>query len=147
MNSADSNQAGQVRADGSAAGWQLDPSGSSVTIRHKHTWGLGTVRGSFGQVSGSGEIFPDGTGRGRLEIGAASIDTKNGRRYEHLRSKDFFHVAEHPHIVVDLTRIVRQGADSATAEGTLTVAGRTRPLMKLSPCGSIAARSRPWSDA
>ncbi len=30
--------------------------------------------------------------------------------------------------MVDLTRIVRQGGDSVTAEGTLTVAGRTRPL-------------------
>jgi polyisoprenoid-binding protein YceI len=110
------------------AGWQLDPSGSSVTIQHKHTWRLATVRGSFGQVSGSGEILPDGTGRGRLEIGAESIDTKNARRDKHLRSKDFFHASEHPHIVVDLTRIVRQDGDSATAEGTLTVAGRTQPL-------------------
>jgi polyisoprenoid-binding protein YceI len=128
MTSADSNQASEATASGTPAGWRLDPSGSSVTIEHKHTWGLATVRGSFGQVSGSGEILPDGTGRGRLEIGTESIDTKNRRRDEHLRSKDFFHASDHPHIVVDLTRIVRQGADSAAAEGTLTIAGHTRPL-------------------
>ena len=127
MTTANSNQA----ADGtgaSTAPWQLDPSSSSVRIQHKTIWGLVTVRGSFGQVGGSGEILPDGTGRGRLEIGAASLDTKNRKRDEHLRSPDFFHASAHPQIVVDLTRIVRQGGDSATAEGTLTVAGSTHPL-------------------
>ncbi len=128
MTTANSNQAGETAAtDESPAGWQLDPSGSSVTIKHKTIWGLMTVRGSFGEVSGSGEILPDGSGRGRLEIGATSLETKNRKRDEHLRSADFFNASEHPLIVVDLSRIVRQG-DSATAEGTLTVAGRTRPL-------------------
>ena len=45
-----------------------------------------------------------------------------------MRSADFFNAGEHPQIVVELSRIVRQGEDSATAEGTLTVAGQTRPL-------------------
>jgi polyisoprenoid-binding protein YceI len=129
MTTANNNEAsGAAMTGASPASWQLDPSGTTVTIEHKHTWGLGTVRGSFGQVSGSGEILPDGTGRGRLEIGAESIDTKNRQRDNHLRSKDFFHASEHPHIVVDVTRIVRQGGDTVAAEGTLTVAGRTQPL-------------------
>jgi polyisoprenoid-binding protein YceI len=127
MSTENSNQATDATS-ASTASWKLDPSSSSARIQHKTIWGLGTVRGSFGQVGGSGEILPDGTGRGRLEIGAASLDTKNRKRDEHLRSADFFHAGEHPQIVVDLTRIVRQGGDSATAEGTLTVAGRTRPL-------------------
>ena len=126
MTTADSNRS--TEATGAGTAWQLDPSSSSVRIQHKTIWGLVKVRGSFGQVGGSGEILPDGTGRGRLEIGAASLDTKNRKRDEHLRSADFFHASAHPQIVVDLTRIVRQGGDSVTAEGTLTVAGRTRPL-------------------
>ena len=127
MTTANSNRPADA-AGPSTASWQLHPNSSSVRIQHKTIWGLVTVRGSFGQVGGSGEILPDGTGRGRLEIGAASLDTKNRKRDEHLRSADFFHASAHPQIVVDLTRIVRQGGDSATAEGTLTVAGRTRPL-------------------
>jgi polyisoprenoid-binding protein YceI len=127
MSTENSNQAADATS-ASTASWKLDPSSSSARIQHKTIWGLVTVRGSFGQVGGSGEILPDGTGRGRLEIGAASLDTKNSKRDEHLRSADFFHASAHPQIVVDLTRIVRQGGDSATAEGTLTVAGQTRPL-------------------
>lgn len=129
MTTANSNEASGAATTGAKpASWQLDPSGSSVTIQHKTIWGLVTVRGSFGQVGGSGEILPDGSGRGRLEIGAASLDTKNRKRDQHLRSADFFNASEHPQIVVDLSRIAWQGGDSATAEGTLTVAGRTRPL-------------------
>jgi len=128
MTSANGNQADEAATTGgSAASWKLDPSSSSVAIQHKTIWGLATVRGSFGQVSGSGEILPDGSGSGRLEIGAASLDTKNRQRDKHLQSADFFQASEHPQIVVDLNRINRQG-DSATAEGTLTVAGRSRPL-------------------
>src|SRR5260370_22170133 len=131
MTTADRNPT--TEATGAGTAWQLDPSNSSVRIQHKTIWGLVKVRGSFGQVGGSGEILPDGTGRGRLEIGAASLDTKNRKRDEHLRSADFFHASAHPQIVVDLTRIVRQGGDSVTAEGTLTVAGRTRPLALNAP--------------
>src|SRR5271165_5636315 len=128
MTSANGNQADEAATTGgSAASWKLDPSGSSVTIQHKTIWGLVTVRGAFGQVSGSGEILPDGSGRGRLEIDASSLDTKNRKRDEHLRSADFFNAGEHAKIVVDLNRISREG-DHAAAEGTLTVAGRSRPL-------------------
>ncbi len=110
------------------ASFQLDPAASAVSISHKTFWGLGTVRGSFTKLSGSAEILADGSGRGRLEIDAASIDTKNAKRDEHLRSKDFFNAGDHPQIVVDLPQAARKGADAVTTTGTLTVAGQSRPL-------------------
>jgi polyisoprenoid-binding protein YceI len=125
----DSTPAGQ--ADGPYAGpasWELDPAGSSVAIASKAMWGLATVRGSFGQVSGSGEVLADGTAHGRLEIGAASIDTKNGKRDTHLKSADFFDAAAHPQIVAELSRASRAGDDTVAVDGTLTAAGKTRPL-------------------
>jgi polyisoprenoid-binding protein YceI len=106
----------------------LDPSSSSVSFTHKHTFGLLTMSGTFGQVAGSGEILADGTGRGRLEIDASTLSTKNAKRDEHLRSPDFFHVKEHPQIIVDITKAVPQGTDTVLADGTLTVAGQSRPL-------------------
>jgi polyisoprenoid-binding protein YceI len=110
------------------ASFQLDPAASTVSITHKTIWGLVTVRGSFSKLSGSAEILPDGSGRGRLEIDAASIDTKLGKRDQHLRSKDFFNASEHPQIVVDLPKAARQGEDGVATTGTLTVAGQSRPL-------------------
>jgi polyisoprenoid-binding protein YceI len=129
MTTPNSNQAGEAAtAHAGPATYQLDPASSAVSIAHKTFWGMGTVRGSFTKLSGSAEILTDGSGRGRLEIDAASIDTKNAKRDEHLRSKDFFNVGEHPQIVVELPQAARQGADSVATTGTLTVAGQARPL-------------------
>jgi polyisoprenoid-binding protein YceI len=126
----DTGVAGQGAAPraGAATSWQLDPSGSTVTISHKTIWGLVTVRGEFTDLSGSAEILPDGSAHGRLEIGAESLSTKHGKRDEHLRSADFFNVAEHPQIVVDVTEATRRDGDSVAANGTMSVAGQTKPL-------------------
>jgi polyisoprenoid-binding protein YceI len=110
------------------ASFKLDPAGSAVSISHKAMWGLARVRGSFSKLSGSAEILADGSARGRFEVDAASINTKNGQRDKHLKSADFFNAAEHPLIVVDLTHAAAQGSDRVATSGTLTVAGRTRPL-------------------
>jgi len=107
--------------------WQLDAQASSVTFSHKTMWGLATVRGKFGEVSGFAEIPASGPAHGRLEIAAASIDTKLGKRDTHLRSADFFNTAVTPAIVAEISEATRQG-DTVAASGTLTVAGTTRPL-------------------
>jgi polyisoprenoid-binding protein YceI len=108
--------------------WQLDPAASTVTFTHKVFWGMSTVRGTFGRIAGSGEILADGTGRGRLEVDAASLDTKNKQRDQHLRSADFFNAAEQPQVVIDITTATPAGSDSAQASGTLTAAGKTKPI-------------------
>jgi polyisoprenoid-binding protein YceI len=129
MTTASADQAGQATASFAApASWQLDPSGSSASVTHKTIWGLVTVRGSFEQVSGSAEILADGAARGRIELGAASLNTKHAKRDKHLRSADFFDADKHPQIVAELTQATRAGEDSVAAEGTLTVAGVTKPL-------------------
>jgi polyisoprenoid-binding protein YceI len=121
--------------------FQLDPARSAVSITHKTIWGLVTVRGSFAKVSGSAEILPDSSGRGRLEIDASSLDTKNAKRDEHLRSKDFFNAADHAQIIVDLTEAARHGTDTVTATGTLTAAGQTRPLSLTAHLSDITAEA------
>jgi polyisoprenoid-binding protein YceI len=130
---------GQSQATGAPAGdtpdsvlagpstWSLDPARSSVSLHSKTMWGLATVRGAFGELAGSAEILPGGAARGRLEIGAASLNTKNTRRDRHLASADFFNAADHPSIVADLASATRTG-DRVAVQGTLTVAGVTRPL-------------------
>jgi polyisoprenoid-binding protein YceI len=117
----------EAAATGTAS-WQLDPAHSSVKLSHKTIWGLVTVRGGFDKLSGSGEILADGSARGQIHIDSASINTKNAKRDEHLRSADFFNAAAHPALTIDITGVSRQGTDGATVTGTLTVAGVTQPL-------------------
>lgn len=132
MTTSDANEATPAgQADGPYAGpanWQLDPQASSVAIASKTYWGLSTVHGTFGKVSGSGEVLADGTAHGRLEIDASSINTENGQRDTHLKSADFFNAAKHPQIVAEVSRASREGDDTVAVDGTLTAAGQTRPL-------------------
>ncbi len=133
MTNSDGNEtAAAGRATGTAltgpASFQLDPGASSVTFSHKTIWGLVTVRGVFTEVTGTAEIAADGSAHGQLEIAAASVDTKHTKRDEHLRSADFFDAAAHPKITVDVAQAATTDGSSVQASGTLTVAGRSRPL-------------------
>lgn len=110
------------------ASFKLDPSASTATFSHKTIWGLVTVRGAFSDLSGTAEIQADGSAHGELEIGTASLDTKNKKRDEHLRSADFFHSAAHPKIVVDVAQAATSDGSNVQASGTVTVAGRSKPL-------------------
>ena len=110
------------------ASFQLDPGASTASFRHKHTFGLLWMTGTFSGITGSAEILADGSAHGRIEIPAATISTKNRQRDTHLKSADFFSVEQHPAIVADITSATLDGADRVAGAGTLTVAGKTRPL-------------------
>ena len=114
--------------DGRLAGdWTLDPSRSEVRLRSKSMWGLAPVKGVFGQVSGSGTISPAGDVNGTITVAAGSVDTKNKKRDEHLRSADFFDSGNHAHITFRVDRI-SPSSRGVTVVGALTVRDRTRPL-------------------
>jgi polyisoprenoid-binding protein YceI len=89
--------------------------------------GLIPVSGVFGELSGVGRISPDGQVSGTLTVSTASINTRNTRRDEHLRSADFFDSGTHPTITFTADRIEPAGQVVAVS-GTLTVRGQSRPV-------------------
>jgi len=113
--------------DGTLAGsWALDATRTQVKLETRHTWGLAPLHGAFRQVSGNGTVTAAGDVTGVVTVAAESVDTKNPRRDKHLRSADFFDIANHP----DVTFAVDGASPSdrgARITGNLTVAGRTRP--------------------
>ncbi len=52
--------------------WQLDQTASTVGISHKTMWGLVNVKGTFGTLSGQGEVRGDGSAIGTVTLDAAS---------------------------------------------------------------------------
>jgi polyisoprenoid-binding protein YceI len=109
--------------------WRVDPAHSSVEFRVKHMM-ISTVRGRFGEFEGTIEAAPDyhdSKVRGTVE--AASIDTNEPGRDEHLRSADFFDVEHHPQIVFESTRIEHLGKGSYRVAGELTMHGETHPVV------------------
>lgn len=114
--------------DGSLAGeWTLDPARSAIKLRSRSMWGLLSVKGVFGEVSGEGLVLPTGEVSGAVTIGSASIDTKIKKRDVHLRSADFLDSDAYPDIVFKVRRIALS-SEGATVGGTLQVNGRTVPI-------------------
>jgi polyisoprenoid-binding protein YceI len=107
--------------------WSVDPEGSSVTFAVKTFWGATTVRGSFDRFDGSYEVGPDGT-KIALTVDVDSIDTGNAKRDKHLRTDDFFHLAEHPQITFTSTRVRDVSDGVMLVEGNLEVAGAVVPI-------------------
>jgi polyisoprenoid-binding protein YceI len=110
-----------------AGSWTLDAARSQVRLATKSMWNLVSVKGAFGEVSGAGTVTESGAVTGTLTIAAGSIDTKIKKRDDHLRSADFFDVANHPDITFSV-EAVTPAADGVTVTGSLTARGTTRPV-------------------
>jgi polyisoprenoid-binding protein YceI len=116
--------------DAALAGtWTLDGTRSTVGLRSKSMWGLMTVKGAFGQVTGTGTVSASGEVTGRVAVATASIDTKNKKRDVHLRSGELFDSENHPDIVFAVTGVTPSGSGSrVTVSGQLTVRDQTKPI-------------------
>ena len=90
------------RPDPFTGTWALNPERTSVTFRTKAMWVL-PVKGTAKALAGDAEITPGGAVTGTLVIDAASFDTKNTKRDDHLRSEHLLEVAKYPTIVFKAT--------------------------------------------
>jgi polyisoprenoid-binding protein YceI len=108
--------------------WTLVPDRSAIGFKAKSMWGLAPVKGRFNEISGDGQITDPRTVFGRIDIKAASLDTKIRKRDDHLRSADFFEVEKYPDISVVVTGAEGIGSDTVDLRANLTVRGNTRPL-------------------
>ncbi len=109
--------------------WTVDPAHSTVGAVAQHL-GISSVRGRFTDFAATVEIAPDDIAKSRVEavIRAASIDTGNGMRDDHLRSADFLDVARFPEITYRSTGLTPAGSDRWKVSGELTLHGVVRPV-------------------
>lgn len=63
-----------------------------------------------------------------VTVDVASIDTNNERRDKHLRSKDFFDVANHSTATINIKGIRKLSDTSFEADGEITIRGVTKPI-------------------
>jgi polyisoprenoid-binding protein YceI len=109
----------------SAGTWSVDPRRSSVAFAVKHML-FAKMKGRFHEFDGT---LQTGTGAPRAAgvVKAASIDTDESVRDEHLRrSADFFDVERYPEISFNSTRIDYLDGGRLRIVGELTMRGVTR---------------------
>jgi polyisoprenoid-binding protein YceI len=110
--------------------WEIDSSHSSLHFSVRHLV-IAKVRGTFARWSGTVQV-PDGDFSKAIvsvTIDASSINTGVDQRDTHLKSPDFFDVAQYPEL-----RFVGRGVEPrAEAEidviGDLTIKGTTREVV------------------
>jgi polyisoprenoid-binding protein YceI len=108
-----------------AGSYAIDPSHTNVTFWVRHL-GLSKVRGRFASFEGDVVVAEDPTASSvSVAIDAASIDTRDATRDDHLRSGDFFDVDRHPTLRYRSTG-VRQEGDQWHVDGELTIRDVTR---------------------
>jgi polyisoprenoid-binding protein YceI len=106
--------------------WTVDTSHSKVGFAVKHL-GIATVRGEFKGFEGTFEIADDlAQSRAYGRVKAASVDTNEPGRDEHLRSADFFNAETNGDLVFESTAIEPLDEETLRITGNLTINGITR---------------------
>ena len=109
--------------------YTVDPAHTRIGFVARHAM-VTKVRGSFNEFAGTAEL--DGANpqnsRVQLTIEAASIDTRNAQRDEHLRSNDFLAMQEYPRITFTSTGVRQAGETTFEVTGDLTIKGVTNPI-------------------
>ncbi|WP_215143338.1 YceI family protein [Exiguobacterium qingdaonense] len=110
-----------------AKAYQVDPAHSSITFTVKHMM-ISKVKGEFKEfeIKANGDPSNLSDANVKVTIQAASIDTNNADRDNHLRSGDFFNAEEHPHILFQSTSFRSKGDGEFELTGDLTIRGTTR---------------------
>ncbi|GAT71410.1 yceI like family protein [Planomonospora sphaerica] len=119
-----------VSGPGVAPGvYRIDPGATTVRFTTRAVFGLLPVRGSFTVDHGRISITEDiGDCAVEAVIRAASFESGDPQRDEHVRSSDYLDAAVHPEIVFR-SRNVGRSAEGVRVQGSLTVRGMTRPTV------------------
>ena len=111
-----------------ADSYSLDPQHTFAHFSVSHL-GFSTMQGRFDKSSGKLTFNRAAkTGSVDVTIEAASITTGFGKRDDHLRSPDFFNVAEFPNLTYKSTAVKFKGDIPVSVEGNLTLLGVTKPV-------------------
>lgn len=109
--------------------WNIDSSHTSLDMSVRHM-GPFKVRGSFDQVAGSVETDDKGNlSSVQATFEAASINTREPKRDEHLRSEDFLNAEQYPQLVFQSTQIESLGDRRYRVTGDFTIRDQTHPVM------------------
>jgi polyisoprenoid-binding protein YceI len=128
--------------------WKIDPAHSQITFSVRHMM-ISNVRGRFEQFDGQFDMDEEQPERSTVDvrIEAASINTRDPNRDNHLKSPDFLDAANYPYLTFQSRRVERTGPNTARLIGDLTVRGITRAVtldveytgQARSPWGTISA--------
>jgi polyisoprenoid-binding protein YceI len=121
----------------------IDPAHTTIGFSVRHLV-INNVPGRFREFEGTIQYDPQNITKSSVTFAAkaTSIDTGIEQRDNHLRSADFFDVANHPEISFKSTRVEKKGKDDFIAYGDFTLRGVTKQVAL--PFKMYGAIKDPW---
>ncbi|MCC6334643.1 MAG: polyisoprenoid-binding protein [Myxococcales bacterium] len=112
-----------------ASTWDIDAAHASGNFSVRHMM-VSNVKGTLGKVTGKVELDDADITKSKVEVSidVKGINTREQKRDDHLRSKDFFDVEKFPAITFKSTKIEKAG-DKLKVTGDLTIRGATKPVV------------------
>ncbi len=109
--------------------YSIDNSHSAVIFRIKHL-GVSYCYGRFNEIEGRLSLSDSDDSANRLEIKikAASIDSNDKQRDDHLRGPDFFNVKQFPEITFKSKTFKKTAGSKYMVTGDLTLHGVTKSV-------------------
>lgn len=111
------------------ARWEIDPAHSNVSFTVRHLM-VSNVRGEFTKLAGGIDVVGTDptTAKVAVTIEATSVNTREPKRDDHLRSGDFFDAAKFPTLTFVSKKVVSTGEGRLKMTGDLTIHGVTREV-------------------
>jgi polyisoprenoid-binding protein YceI len=127
------------------AQYEIDPAHSNVQFSVRHMM-ISNVRGTFNGVKGTVVYDPENITSTSVdvEIDASTIDTRDEKRDQHLKTADFLDVAKYPKITFRSTKVEKSG-DGFKVSGDLTIRGVAKPVVLNVEEVSAEAKD-PWGN-
>ncbi len=123
--------------------WALDPTHSELTFKVRHMM-ITNVKGEFKNFSvdiDGDDIFHSAL---KVQIDAASINTNNNDRDQHLKSADFFDVENHKDIEFKSSSFSQKDDNEYLLKGMLTMKGVSKEVAIPVEFGGI--NKDPWGN-
>jgi polyisoprenoid-binding protein YceI len=125
--------------------WVIDPTHSEIDFKVKHLM-ISNVKGSFSEFSG--QLVTDGndfsTAEISFQINPETINTGVADRDGHLKSADFFDVANFKEITFTSGKLSKTGDDEFELTGNLTIKGVSNSVKLNVEFGGLM--TDPWGN-
>lgn len=119
--------------------YRVDPAHSTAIFRIKHL-NASYNYGRFNDIEGTFTLDDGNPAACQIDITvkAASLDTHNPRRDQHVMGPDFLNVKQYPIITFKSTKFTPAGKDAYEVTGDLTLHGVTKPItVKVTRTGPV----------
>ena len=133
-------------ASATTSTWQIDPAHSAAQFSVRHL-AISTVRGGFSKVQGTVSLDDADASKSSVEvtIDVSTVDTREPKRDDDLRSDRFFDVKDFPTMTFKSSKVEQVAPGKLKVTGDLTIRGVTKPVV-LDVDGPSAPIKDPWGN-